>query len=80
MAQQGSSRKRSVKESVHLDFLREAMEWVVKQSTFQNLKTHGNISWIAKNLGAHLAVCSWHGVSGVGCERILPLPVWRPVV
>jgi hypothetical protein len=50
MAQQGSSRKRSVKESVHLDFLRKAMEWVVDQSIFQNLKTHGNITWIAKDL------------------------------
>lgn len=50
MAQQGSSRKRSGKESVHLDFLRKAMEWVVDQSIFQNLKTHGNISWIAKDL------------------------------
>ena len=50
MAQQGSSSKRSVKESVHLDFLRKAMEWVVDQSIFQNLKTHGNITWIAKDL------------------------------
>ena len=50
MAQQGSSRKRSVKESVHLDFLRKAMEWCVDQRIFQNLKTHGNISWIAKDL------------------------------
>lgn len=50
MAQQGSSRKRSVKESVHLDFLRKAMEWVVDQSIFRNLQTHGNTSWIAKDL------------------------------
>ena len=50
MAQQGSSRKRCVRESVHLDFLRKAMEWVVDQGIFQNLKTHGNISWIAKDL------------------------------
>ena len=26
------------------------MEWCVDQSIFQNLKTHGNISWIAKDL------------------------------
>jgi hypothetical protein len=50
MVQQGSLRKRSVKASVHLDFLRKAMEWCVDESIFQNLKTHGNISWIAKDL------------------------------
>ena len=50
MSQQGSSRKRCVNESVHLDFLRKAMEWCVDQSIFQNLKTHGNINWIGKDL------------------------------
>ena len=50
MARQGNSRKQSVQESVHLDFLRKAMEWVVDQSIFHNSKTHGNTSWIAKDL------------------------------
>ena len=50
MAQQGSSKKKAVRNIVHLDFLRNAMEWVVDQSIFQDLKTHGNTKWIAKDL------------------------------
>ena len=50
MARQGSSNKRIVRERVHLDFLRQAIEWVVDQSIFQNLRTHGNTNWIAKDL------------------------------
>ena len=50
MAQQGSSRKKVVRDAVHLDFLRKALEWVVDASIFQNVKTHGNTNWIAKEL------------------------------
>ena len=49
MVQQGSSRKKVV-DAVHLDFLRKAMEWVVDASIFQDLRTHGNTNWIAKEL------------------------------
>ena len=50
MAQQGSTRKKVVREVVHLDFLRKAMEWVIGPSIFQNVKTHGNIKWVARDL------------------------------
>ena len=50
MVQQGSTRKKVVREAVHLDFLRKAMEWVVDVSIFQDLRTHGNTTWIAKEL------------------------------
>jgi hypothetical protein len=50
MARQGSSRKKCVRDTVHLDFLRKAMNWVVDASIFQDLKTHGNISWITTEL------------------------------
>jgi hypothetical protein len=50
MAQQGSSKKQYVEQPVNLDFLREAMEWVVDRDIFQELKTHGNSNWIARDL------------------------------
>ena len=50
MVQQGSSRKKVVRDTVHLDFLRKAMEWVVDASIFENIETHGNTKWIAKEL------------------------------
>src|SRR3972149_2064981 len=50
MVQQGSSRKKVVRDTVHLDFLRKAMEWVVDERIFQDVKTHGNTKWIAKEL------------------------------
>ena len=50
MAQQGRSKRKVVRDTVHLDFLRKAMDWVVDQSIFQDLKTHGNSSWIAERL------------------------------
>ena len=48
MARQSKSRR--VQEAVHLDFLREAMEWVVNDSVFADLKTHGNTNWTGKGL------------------------------
>lgn len=57
MGKQGSLKKRGVHESVNFEFLRKAMEWVIDPSIFQDLKTHGNIKWIAKDLvGAGSAV------------------------
>ena len=50
MAQQGSSRKKVVRETVHLDFLRKAMDWVVGPGIFRDLKTHGNTKWVASDL------------------------------
>ena len=50
MTQQGSSKKQSAEQPVNLDFLRKAMEWVVDQDIFQELKTHGNSNWIARDL------------------------------
>jgi hypothetical protein len=50
MARQGSSKKKDVQDKVNLDFLRKAMEWVVDQSIFQDLKKHGNTNWVAKDL------------------------------
>ena len=50
MVQQGSSRRKVVRDTVHLDFLRKAMEWVVDASIFENIETHGNTKWIAKEL------------------------------
>ena len=50
MAQQGGFRKNVVRDSVNLDFLRKALEWVVDARIFQDMKTHGNTSWIAKDL------------------------------
>ena len=50
MVQQGCSEKKVVRDAVHLDFLRKAMEWVVDASIFQDMRTHGNTSWIAKEL------------------------------
>ena len=50
MARQGSSRKKVVRERVHLDFLRKAMEWVVDQSIFRDVKPHGNTKWVASDL------------------------------
>jgi hypothetical protein len=48
MVQQRSSRKKVSRDTVHLDFLRKAMEWVIEASIFQDMKTHGNTKWIAK--------------------------------
>ena len=50
MAQRGCSTKKVVREAVHLDFLRKAMEWAIDAGIFQDMKTHGNTSWIAKDL------------------------------
>ena len=50
MAQQGSSRKKADRDVVHLDFLRKAMEWVIDESIFKDLKKHGNTKWVAKQL------------------------------
>lgn len=50
MVQQGSSRKKNVRDAVHLDFLRKAMDWVVDASIFQNMRLHGNINWMPKEL------------------------------
>jgi Transposase DDE domain len=50
MVQQGSSRKKVVRDTAHLDFLRKAMEWVVDASIFENIETHGNTKWITKEL------------------------------
>ena len=50
MVQQGSSRKKVVRDTVHLDFLRKALEWVVDGRIFQDVKTHGNTNWIAGEL------------------------------
>lgn len=43
-------KKKVVRDAVHLDFLRKAMEWVVNASIFQDMRTHGNTNWIAKEL------------------------------
>ncbi len=50
MTKQRSSRKQGIQKSVHLDFLREAMQWVIDPSIFQNIKTHGNTKWVARDL------------------------------
>jgi Transposase DDE domain len=50
MVRQGCSRKKVVREAVHLDFLRKAMEWAIDGSIFQDMRTHGNTSWIAKDM------------------------------
>ncbi len=50
MAQQGCSTRKVVREAVHLDFLRKAMDWAIDAGIFQEMKTHGNTSWIAKDL------------------------------
>ena len=47
MVQQGSSRKKVVRDTVNLDFLRKALEWVVDASIFEDIKTHGNTKWTA---------------------------------
>ena len=50
MAQQRSSGKEVVRDTVHLDFLRKAMEWILDGRIFHDVKVHGNTSWIAKDL------------------------------
>ncbi len=50
MTQQGSSKNKSVQDTVNLDFLRQAMEWAVDQSIFKDIKIHGNANWLAKDL------------------------------
>jgi hypothetical protein len=50
MAQHGKAKKKVVREVVHLDFLRKAMEWVIGPSVFQDVKTHGNTKWVARDL------------------------------
>ncbi|MCD4727618.1 MAG: transposase [Pirellulales bacterium] len=50
MVQQGSTRKKAVRDTVHLDFPRKAMEWVIDASIFEDIETHGNTKWIAKEL------------------------------
>jgi hypothetical protein len=50
MDRKGSSPRKTVRDTVHLDFLRKAMNWVIDSSIFQDLKTHGNTSWAATKL------------------------------
>jgi hypothetical protein len=50
MDRKGSSPQKTIHDTVHLDFLRKAMNWVVDASIFHNLKTHGNTSWTAVHL------------------------------
>lgn len=50
MGKRGKARKHDVHDSVNLDFLRKAMEWVIDPGIFQDLRTHGNTKWIAKDL------------------------------
>jgi hypothetical protein len=50
MDRKGSFPRKTVRDTVHLDFLRKAMNWVIDSSIFQDLKTHGNTSWAATQL------------------------------
>lgn len=50
MVQQGCSTTKVARGAVHLDFLRKAMEWAIDDSIFQDMKTHGNTSWLANDL------------------------------
>ena len=59
MDQQGSFRKKVVRDTVHLDFLRKAMAWVVDVPIFQDVKTHGNTNWVAKELVVLAVLWVW---------------------
>ncbi len=50
MVGHGCCAREVVRDAVHLDFLRKAMEWAIDASIFQDMKTHGNTSWVAKDL------------------------------
>jgi len=50
MARQEKLPKEVGPKTVHLDFLREALKWVIDAPILQDLKKHGNISWIAGDL------------------------------
>ena len=58
MAKQGRS-KSGGDQSVNLDFLRKAMEWVFDESIFGNLKKHGNANWVAKPLAMLAVLWVW---------------------
>ena len=59
MAQQGSCKKKTVRDAVNLDFLREAMEWVFNSSIFHDLKKHGNTKWNAIDLAMLAVLWVW---------------------
>jgi hypothetical protein len=58
MAKQGSS-KRGGKQSVNLDFVRKAMEWVFDGNIFQDLKKHGNANWVGNSLAMPAVLWVW---------------------
>lgn len=58
MAKQGSS-KSGGNQSVNLDFLRKAMEWVFDGDIFQSLKKHGNANWVANSLAMLAVLWVW---------------------
>ena len=59
MAQQGSARKAVVQSTVHLEFLKEAMEWVIDRSIFHHVKPHGNTKWVAGDLTMLAVLWVW---------------------
>lgn len=58
MAKHGSS-KAVGKQSVNLDFLRKAMEWIFDGDIFQNLKKHGNAKWVANSVAVLAVLWVW---------------------
>ena len=58
MARQGN-RKKGVSKTVHLDFLREAMEWIIDQSIFREIRVHGNTKWVARDLVMSAILWVW---------------------
>jgi hypothetical protein len=81
------SKQKVVRDAVHLDFLRKAMEWVVDASIFQDMRTHGNTNWIAKELASQTrqpinrpAASNWGAMKrleGDASDRKSLHPAWR---
>jgi len=59
MNQQGSCPNQRSQQIVHLDFLKEAMEWAIDEDSLQNVKTHGNTSWNPKDLAMLAVLWVW---------------------
>jgi hypothetical protein len=59
MGQRGRSKRKTVRDTVNLDFLRKAIEWVIDQSIFQDLKIHGNVKWVGSDLVTLAVLWVW---------------------
>lgn len=65
MDRQGCTNNGGRQQPVNLVFLRKAMEWIIDASIFQDIKTHGNVRWLTKDLAMLAVLWVWSANSSL---------------